>query len=199
LDLDFGDGVISESLEDSIFHSFIDTGYFNVKLTVLNNGCPHDTIKASIVHINPPVASFKDTVPNCSLKTTVNFTNTSKVDPNYGPILYAWDFGDGSPIDAAPNPVHTYPALGSYTVTLTVTNGACSSTFHARDKSRSRIRLILQSASKILAKENQLLLVPQKAILTTSELIIGRLVRFRLLMATGMFKPYSIPDPMRYN
>jgi len=78
----------------------------------------------------------------------VNFTNTSKVDPNYGPITYAWDFGDGSPIDAAPNPVHPYPALGSYTVTLTVTNGACSST------STQEISLVAELADFTVSKQN---------------------------------------------
>jgi PKD repeat protein len=66
------------------------------------------------------------------------------VNPDYGPpplavaftveaecgqgVTYKWDFGDGSPPSAEPNPTHTYTKDGDYTVTVTVTgpNGATS-------------------------------------------------------------------------
>jgi hypothetical protein len=54
---------------------------------------------------------------------TVKFTDTSTGNPT----AWAWDFGDGntSPLQ---NPVNTYQAPGTYTVTLTASNGASSDT-----------------------------------------------------------------------
>lgn len=40
---------------------------------------------------------------------------------------YSWDFGDATSSTLA-NPTHTYGAAGTYTVVLTASNGACSST-----------------------------------------------------------------------
>lgn len=42
-------------------------------------------------------------------------------------ISYSWDFGDGA-VDTVFQPSHTYGNLGSYTVTLIVTDGVCSDT-----------------------------------------------------------------------
>ena len=48
---------------------------------------------------------------------TVTFTNTTTNAESY-----EWNFGDGSPISTATNPVHAYQNPGTYTVTLTATN-----------------------------------------------------------------------------
>jgi hypothetical protein len=54
-----------------------------------------------------------------SVDTVATFTNTS-----VGATTYAWDFGDGN-TSTSTSPVHEYSAAGTYTVTLTATNGAC--------------------------------------------------------------------------
>jgi len=54
-----------------------------------------------------------------SVDTVATFTNTS-----VGATTYAWDFGDGN-TSTTTSPVHEYAAAGTYTVTLTATNGAC--------------------------------------------------------------------------
>ncbi|MEN9440942.1 MAG: hypothetical protein RLZ33_1019 [Bacteroidota bacterium] len=56
-----------------------------------------------------------------SVDTVATFTNTS-----VGASTYAWDFGDGN-TSTSTSPVHEYSAAGTYTVTLTATNGACES------------------------------------------------------------------------
>ena len=48
---------------------------------------------------------------------TVTFTNTTTNAESY-----EWNFGDGSPVSIATNPVHAYQNPGTYTVTLTATN-----------------------------------------------------------------------------
>ncbi len=58
----------------------------------------------------------------CSLPATVTFTNLS-----YNGQTYLWDFGDGT-TSTDPNPVHTYTAEGTYTVTLMVEGNALCNT-----------------------------------------------------------------------
>jgi trimeric autotransporter adhesin len=41
---------------------------------------------------------------------------------------WEWDFGDGSPTSNAQNPVHSFGALGVFTVTLIITDGFCRDT-----------------------------------------------------------------------
>jgi len=52
------------------------------------------------------------------LPLTVRFTDTST---GGDPLAWAWDFGDGEPLDFRQHPTHTYASRGSYTVTLVVT------------------------------------------------------------------------------
>ncbi|MEX2546446.1 MAG: PKD domain-containing protein, partial [Chloroflexota bacterium] len=53
--------------------------------------------------------------------STVTFSNRS-TDANDDIVSYEWDFGDGSPPSSATSPTHTFPGVGDYTVTLTVTD-----------------------------------------------------------------------------
>jgi len=52
---------------------------------------------------------------------TADFTNTST-----NATSYSWAFGDGA-TSTLQNPSHTYAAAGTYNVTLTATNGSCTS------------------------------------------------------------------------
>lgn len=79
-----------------------------------------------------------------SVNTPVSFNNLSSMtlDSMFNKIglaaysgsasFYAWDFGDGSPVSNAVNPVHSYTAAGVYTVSLTCTiegwNNTCTET-----------------------------------------------------------------------
>jgi len=69
-----------------------------------------------------PVASFTFTSPNI-------FDASSSRSAVGSIATYSWDFGDGQTLTtASPIITHDYAALGSYTVTLTVTNTAGTST-----------------------------------------------------------------------
>lgn len=70
------------------------------------------------VTVAPVVSSYSFANNNL----TVTFTDNS-VDAT----SWFWDFGDGN-TSTQQNPVHTYAAAGTYNVTLTINNGACSST-----------------------------------------------------------------------
>ncbi|HVP95346.1 MAG TPA: PKD domain-containing protein [Methanoregulaceae archaeon] len=69
-----------------------------------------------------PVAHFTANPQSGSIPLTVAFTDTST---GY-PTSWQWNFGDGS-TSTLPNPLHTYSNAGSYTVGMTVSNSAGSS------------------------------------------------------------------------
>lgn len=122
----FGDGG-SSSLRDPRY-AYLDTGFFSVTLTAINNGCPTPFTRNLYVHIRPGVARFGYTT-SCTNKLSVAFSDSSLTDPSYGPISYLWEFGDpGNSTSTAINPTFIYPSLGTYTVRLTVNNGSCSNT-----------------------------------------------------------------------
>jgi PKD repeat protein len=70
-----------------------------------------------------PVASFSLAPTSGPAPLDVAFTDTS----TGAPTSWTWSFGDGATSTAA-NPTHRYATPGTYDVSLTVTNGAGSST-----------------------------------------------------------------------
>jgi leucyl aminopeptidase len=76
-----------------------------------------ETAKTSATPANaPPVANFRAKV----VRRIVAFTDRSS-DQDGSIVARRWDFGDGKS-STATSPVHAYPGLGSYEVTLTVTD-----------------------------------------------------------------------------
>lgn len=63
-------------------------------------------------------ANFMANINTGAAPLTVHFTDTSEGSPTG----WQWDFGDGS-FSKLQNPVYTYNTPGTYTVTLSVTNG----------------------------------------------------------------------------
>ncbi len=116
----FGDG--SSSGSQNPLHTYTKPGIFTVSLTGSNNGCPVTVVKNNYITVNPPVANFTFT-PNCANRFQFSFTDNST-----GALTWLWSFGDGT-TSALQNPVHDFPALGTYSVSLTVTNGTCSNTY----------------------------------------------------------------------
>lgn len=116
----FGDGATSTTRNPR--HVYDLPGNYTVTLVASNNGCPGTMVKSNFITVLPPVARFNFTA-SCPIRTQFTFT-----DQSIGPVSWLWDFGDGSPTSSLQNPVHNFPALGVYTVSLTVTNGSCSNT-----------------------------------------------------------------------
>jgi hypothetical protein len=71
----------------------------------------------------PPIADFTASPTSGSSPLTVQFTDLS----TQAPKAWLWAFGDGTQ-STKRNPVHTYSAPGSYTVSLTASNGSGSNT-----------------------------------------------------------------------
>ena len=75
------------------------------------------------VPYNPPVANFKSDKASSAAPAMIVFTSASE-----GVITsYYWSFGDGTS-STAQNPTHSYSAVGSYSVSLTVSGPGGSNT-----------------------------------------------------------------------
>ena len=76
----------------------------------------------------PPTAAASES-PNAGLAPfTTQFSSAGSSDPFGKPLTYSWNFGDSSPINTSANPSHTYQSNGTYTATLTVSNGTQTGT-----------------------------------------------------------------------
>ncbi len=71
---------------------------------------------------SPPTAVASATPTNGSAPLSVRFSSAGSSDAEGDSLSYAWDFGDGSPTTAEPEPLHTYSENGTYTARLTVTD-----------------------------------------------------------------------------
>ncbi len=92
-------------------------GFIKVLISNAAGTCK-DSVFTKVCLIDAPVAAFTASPGStvCVSNPTVQFTNTST-----GATTYNWDFNDGTTA-STPNPSHTFPGIGTYTVVLTVTN-----------------------------------------------------------------------------
>ena len=74
----------------------------------------------------PPTASFTWEVTDLDARE-VTFTNTTTDDGDIGLVRFEWAFGDGSEPSIAPSPVHEFPGLGAFQVSLTATDASGAS------------------------------------------------------------------------
>jgi hypothetical protein len=104
----------------------------DVKVTDRSSGCS-DSLSKALSYVpddktcqgdtGAPVADFIFNIP-VSGSRQVFFEDRSTGGT---PTTYLWNFGDGTPTNGQKNPRHTYAADGTYTVTLTVSNSAGTS------------------------------------------------------------------------
>ena len=117
----FGDGDTS-NIQNPI-HQYISQGNFIPRLTVTdNNGCTSTYDSANPITISIMSASFTTTDATndseyCPI-TPIKFNNLST--GGFNP-KYLWNFDDGT-IDSTFSPNHTYPLVGKYYDTLTMTD-----------------------------------------------------------------------------
>ncbi len=126
-DWSFGDETGSSEVSPS--HTFGQGGDYTVTLTVTDDKGDSRTA-SEVVTVSdgpppndPPDASFTSSCVDLDCA----FTNTSS-DPNGDPLSYTWDFGDGN-ASSETSPSHPYTAAGTYTVTLTASDGVESDVF----------------------------------------------------------------------
>ena len=118
---DFGDGFTSNELNTE--HAFSDTGNYNVTLTLTNSACGI-TIDSSSISINSSVIPAVHIHPDAADTIICPGSNFPFYYDEGLPIL--WDFGEGTTTND-PYPIFQYDSVGTYTVTISTTNG-CGNT-----------------------------------------------------------------------
>lgn len=121
----FGDGATSTAQAPT--HTYSAAGTYTVGLTVTGPGGSNTHTRSNYINVSgaakAPVAAFTANKTSGTAPLAVQFTSTST-----GTIgSYSWKFGDGS-TSTAQNPLKTYSAPGTYTVSLTVNGSAGSNT-----------------------------------------------------------------------
>ena len=126
---DFGNGNTSTLVDGGAVYTEEKT--YTVTLTV-QDGSGQSTYQQQVTVYSPPTVDFTVSPAKTCLGMPVNFTPSAT--PGSGNIsYYTWDFGDGSTAQqygtgAQP---HTYPAVTTAPVSLTVTNTyGCHTTVH---------------------------------------------------------------------
>jgi gliding motility-associated-like protein len=113
-----------DTVSSIMYTNLTDTTLFHA--IVQSGNCNSDTSSIAYVTVYPkPTASFiTDTV---CLGNSITFTNTTTTNNGFV-TLYNWNFGDNNS-QIQTNPVHTYDAPGTYTVTLVaMSNFGCLDT-----------------------------------------------------------------------
>jgi PKD repeat protein len=120
---DFGDG--DRGTGRTTGHFFEDTGTFIVRLTVFDAfGRSATTSQPITVGAGTaPTASFTFSPTEPLPGQQVNFNASgSRAATGRRIVSYTWDFGDGTPNGSGVQVSHTYTVIGTYVVTLTVTD-----------------------------------------------------------------------------
>jgi len=116
----FGDG--GTSTASVATHVYATSGTFPVTLTVTGPGGTA-FITHNVTVSGPIAALFSFTPANPTVNDTLQFTDLS----GGAPTGWSWSFGDGTS-STQQNPSKKYNAVGTYSVSLTVTRGGTSAT-----------------------------------------------------------------------
>ncbi len=114
---DFGDGKTSAT--ESAHHTYLLPGTYTVTLTAFNPCGEHTIQKTKVIHVldcRLPHADFVISSGQGTAPHEVSFTCQA-----HNASSWSWDFGDGA-TSTDEHPVHTYRKVGTYTVTLAVSN-----------------------------------------------------------------------------
>ncbi|ETR73626.1 MAG: hypothetical protein OMM_00803 [Candidatus Magnetoglobus multicellularis str. Araruama] len=123
---DFGDGTTSNTQNPE--HEYTEAGLFTVRLSVTNEAGTKTEKKLNFVNVKDtqPEAAFKAMQKYGRYPLTVKFMDVSR---SYNPITnWTWDFGDNSTSNEQ-HPTHEFQYLGTFNVTLSVTNSDGTDTF----------------------------------------------------------------------
>ncbi|HEV7923537.1 MAG TPA: PKD domain-containing protein [Thermoanaerobaculia bacterium] len=140
---DFGDNAIVNFKTPA--HTYTAPGVYTVKLTVSNAAgsatapprqliistgtqtCSTPPKTIAIEYTSSSGCSSTDSTP-CANGTPVVFRAAAFGYTFQACDSYSWNFGDDTPVATTANVTHTFPAAGTYTVTLTVVNTNGSAT-----------------------------------------------------------------------
>jgi len=113
---DFGDGTTS-TVENPV-HIYTADGLYTVSLTAKNSFGEDTKVIAGLIRVGGgPNVDFTADRTLTSVDRFIRFTDLSTNEPT----SWVWDFGDGT-TGTGQTPDHAYHAIGTYDVTLTVSN-----------------------------------------------------------------------------
>ena len=115
---DFGDGALGSGITPT--HSYAEVGIYTATVTATNS-LTAPVVATTVVTITDIAIAGLDAA-NTSPKMTgegVQFTASITAGTN---VSYSWDFGAGA-LGSGIMPTHSYTVAGSYTATVTATNG----------------------------------------------------------------------------
>lgn len=102
------------------------TGADQFNFTVTDNDGASSSPASVSITVNPsnptnqaPTARFNASVDGLS----VSLDASTSTDPDNDALSYSWNFGDNS-VDTGSNPSHTYASAGTYSISLTVSDGS---------------------------------------------------------------------------
>lgn len=119
---DFGDE--TNLTQQNPTHTYTEIGDYEITLTVTDaEGLTDSATKTITVGYTPPTARFTyNPMINITVNiTAITFTDTSIIG-DAAISNWTWNFGDGSAMIYSQNTTHIYTTVGSYTVTLTITD-----------------------------------------------------------------------------
>ncbi len=127
---DFADGHTAiATMSDSISHTYTIPGAYVPKLILSNNtGCSNSALGTDTIKVDGITTGFT-TIPNpVCLGETINLKDTSS---SFWSTINSWNWSYKDSISILPSPSVTYTAVGTYPVTLIVTDGwGCTATLN---------------------------------------------------------------------
>ena len=112
----FGDpasGILNNSTVNNPTHLFSDTGKYEVMVIAYKPCITNDTVSKWIDVQSIRTVDFENNT--VCLGAATDFTNLTVCDSL---VNWAWNFGDGTPLDTSKDPTHLYTSSGNYDVTL---------------------------------------------------------------------------------
>jgi gliding motility-associated-like protein len=119
----FGNGIAPVTAQNPVY-TYLSSGTYPVSLIVTtNHGCLDTVQHNEIVH---PLPKAGFSAPNRCDGFSVPLNSSSTITPPDVIQLYAWNFGDTTPVNTSQITSHLYASAGSYPVQLvTVSNFGC--------------------------------------------------------------------------
>ena len=119
----FGDG--GSAVGEYVSHTYSALGNYTISVEITNSCGLSTTVTDSIVVYNnvPVTGGYIWEVDSVCPGEEFNIQATSD-----GGTIYTWDFGDGNPTVDGSNIGYSYATVGTYPVTLTITNDCGNST-----------------------------------------------------------------------
>ena len=122
----FGDGTGATGMgvPGTVSHTYSASNTYDITLTVTDNdGLISDPATLTVTvskELMYPVALFTPSMAGM----VASVDATASYDPDGTSLAYAWNFGDGSPVDTTSGvkATHTYTIAATYPITLTVTD-----------------------------------------------------------------------------